>query len=49
MYKREMRTRFNLLRPSTADHVEMKQLAQIKSSKGTRNEVFREGERLSFW
>lgn len=46
MYKREIRTRFDLLRPSTVDHVEAKQLAQIGSSKGTRNKAFREGERV---
>ncbi|XP_043264008.1 uncharacterized protein LOC122404149 [Colletes gigas] len=42
MYKRELRTRFDLLRPSVRDDVADKQLAQVTRKKGSRKAIIYE-------
>ena len=44
MLKRELRTRFDLLRPSVEDTVYEKQCAQIANSKGNRGTILEEGD-----
>lgn len=44
MFKRELRTRFDLLRPQMDDTVEAKQLAQVKAKGGSRREEFEPGD-----
>lgn len=44
MYKRELRTRFDLLKPDVTDNVQAKQLAQVASRKGNRNVDFQIGD-----
>lgn len=44
MFKRELRTRFDLLRPQMEDTVETKQLAQVKAKGGSRREEFEIGD-----
>lgn len=44
MFKHNVRTRFDLLRPHMDEHVEAKQLAQVKAKGGSRREQFEIGE-----
>lgn len=44
VYKRELRTRFDLLRPDVNDNVTRKQLAQVASRKGNQNVDFQIGD-----
>ncbi|XP_043287483.1 uncharacterized protein K02A2.6-like [Venturia canescens] len=44
MYKREFRTRFDLLRPSVVDKVEKEQMAQVTAVNGHRKVKFQVGD-----
>ncbi|XP_043282539.1 uncharacterized protein K02A2.6-like [Venturia canescens] len=44
MYKRELRTRFDLLKPNVSEEVHNKQVAQVISKKGSRNIDFQTGD-----
>lgn len=44
VYKREIRTRFDLLKPEITTEVETKQLAQALARKGSRKTDFKEGD-----
>ena len=44
MYKREIRTRFDLIKPSVTDHVGKRQLAQVENKHGNRNVEFHTGD-----
>lgn len=46
VYKRELKTRFDLLKPDVRDQVDGKQLEQIASRKGRRNVDFQIGDRV---
>ncbi|XP_029162078.1 uncharacterized protein K02A2.6-like [Nylanderia fulva] len=46
MYKRELRTRFDLLKPDATDNIENKHIAQIAARKGHRNVTFQIGEEV---
>ncbi|XP_076279058.1 uncharacterized protein LOC143208472 [Lasioglossum baleicum] len=46
MFKREIRTKLDCVRPNVADQIENAQLQQTLSSKGSRNIQFVEGEKV---
>ncbi|XP_058810033.1 uncharacterized protein K02A2.6-like [Phymastichus coffea] len=46
LYKRELRTRFDKLRPCVVDHVDDKQRAQIVAKSGNRNVDFQIGDKV---
>ncbi|XP_029159162.1 uncharacterized protein LOC114931347 [Nylanderia fulva] len=46
MYKRELRTRFDLFKPDATDNIENKHIAQIAARKGHRNVTFQIGEEV---